>query len=328
MKEYIVKGSLFLATFSFAILSINLLFFKPKNDPIIVQPGANDLLPMPLVLDTDPQTASFKTAPPQPQRGHEFVRFLSATVKVEVSRAIGSGTIIYYDYDSGYAYVATCGHLWSGTRSAEQLKRRPIDCKVQVWYHNEEKITSGKTGRRYPAEVLFYSNNRGYDSALLKFKPDWEPNYFPIAPLDYEIKQGDRFHSMGCDHNTETAHYDVQFVGRRGADLVTRHNSPRAGRSGGGLLTDDGYYIATCWGTSDYSGQGVGYFTQLDAIYSLYKSNDFEWLLGISPTGMARRIPISDWLNPDRAFPEDFVPLPGRNKTPIFRSKLENALHQ
>src|SRR5690606_24051907 len=132
---------------------------------------------------------------------------------------------------------------------------------------------------------------------LLKFKPDWVPDYFPIASTDYDIKIGSKQHSTGCDLGNEVAHYEVEVVGTRGSDLVTRNNSPRPGRSGGGLLSDDGYYIGTCWGTSDYSGTGVGYFTPLSSIHDVYSRNGYEWILEVG-FGLANQIPIRDQNNP------------------------------
>jgi len=201
-----------------------------------------------------------------------------------------------------------CGHLWSGSRSADELKRRPVYAKVITWYKNQNKLSSKKS---YKAQVLFWSNVRGKDSSLLKFKPDWQPNYFPIATLDYEIIEGMKLHSVGCDGGREVAHYDVEFVNFRGSDLVTRFNSPRPGRSGGGLLSTDGFYVGTCWGTSSYSGNGVGYFTPLASIHKVFSNNGYDWLL--NKATIARRIPIRDYKNPNQTFPGDYLPIPGRS---------------
>lgn len=297
--------------FALTILVCLWVFDKPKSDPIIgwCQP-TNHVAPMPLVLDTDPQTASYRTTTPQPQRGSEFRQYLAASVRIGTGGSFGSGTIVYYDKDSGWAYVASCGHLWSGTRSAEQLRRDPQEATITVWYHNYQKLSQP---RDYKAEVLFWSNNRGYDSSCLRFKPDWQPSYFPIAPTDYDIATGSRQHSMGCDHAEEVAHYDVEVVGMRGMDLTTRFNSPRPGRSGGGLLNTDGYYIATCWGTSAYDGSGVGYFTPLSSIHEIYNQNGYDWLLRIQGMFQARRVPIRDLLNPGARYPQEYIPVPGGN---------------
>ena len=297
--------------FVFTILVCLWVFDKPKNDPIIgwCQPR-NHVAPMPLVLDTDPMTASVYFGAPNEQRGEEFRRYLSASVRIGTGGSFGSGTIVYYDQSTGWAYVASCGHLWSGNRSAEQLRRNPKSVTITTWYHNHKKLNDPKD---YQAEVLFWSNTRGYDSSCLRFKPDWQPGYFPIASVSYNIVTSSRQHSLGCDHAKEVAHYDVEIVGMREKDLVTRRNSPRPGRSGGGLLSADGYYIGTCWGTSAYDGSGVGYFTPLSSIHKVYKENGYDWLLEIRRGFQARRIPIRDLLNPYIKYPEDYIPVPSGN---------------
>ena len=311
VKTFFVMAAVSITTFC----GLHLINSQSVNDSIIKWGTQSDnVAPMPLVQDTNPLTAFTKTRAPQEQRGIEFRHFLAASVKISVSGASGSGTIVYYDESTGEAYVTSCGHLWKGTRSAEENKRRTTNCKVIVWYHNGNKLDSPK---KYNAQVLFWSNKRGYDTSLLKFKPDWVPEYFPFAPLNHEIPIGSRRHSMGCDDGDEVAHYDVQIEGIRGSDLITKYNSPRPGRSGGGLLDDEGYYIGTCWGTSDYDGSGIGYFTPLSSIYEVYKRNGYDWLLGIDPLGLARRIPIRDWSRFPGEFTEDYIPIPGHNKIPL-----------
>ncbi|MHA2043232.1 MAG: hypothetical protein ACW99G_00475 [Candidatus Thorarchaeota archaeon] len=263
---------------------------------------------MPLVLDTDPITAAYRTGAPNPQRGVEFRRYLSSSVRIGTGGSYGSGTIVHYDRATGWAYVASCGHLWNGNKSASELKKNPKSATITVWYKNNEKLS---TPANFRAEILFWSNSRGYDSSCLRFRPDWIPNVFPIAPENYNIKIGSRQHSLGCDHAKEVAHYDVEIIGIRGMDLITRRNSPRPGRSGGGMLSEDGFYIATCWGTSAYDGSGTGYFTPLSSIHKVFRQNGYSWLLGIQKSYIARRIPIKDWMNPDAKYPENFIPIPG-----------------
>lgn len=310
----------FLQTFCvlFGTLLIMHIMFGSRNDQIIGRyaPPNSGVIEMPLVQDTDPITSNLFWGAPQEDRGPEFRRFLAPSLKIKVQGASGSGTIVYYDPATREAYVASCGHLWSGTRTAAEVLRSPVGCTVVTWYQNGTKLAQPK---EYPAQVLFWSNNRGYDSSLIKFKPDWIPEYFPIAPVDYVITKGQHYHSVGCDGGREVAHYDVEFVEYRGNDLITTRNSPRPGRSGGGLMSDDGYYIATCWGTSDTTGGGgIGYFTPLKSIHQVYSSNGYDWLLKVGAL-WARRIPIYDRNNPQGKYPQDYVPFPGPDSFGIPR---------
>jgi hypothetical protein len=273
---------------------------KHVNNQIIIDK-------MPLVQD-DPYAYLAKGYSPIEQRDERVARWLATGVKINVSGASGSGTIIYYDDSDGYAYVQSCGHLWDGNMSANEGARRKITCNVITWYHNSTKLDLPMT---YKAEVLYYSNSRGRDCSLLRFRPDWKPDYLPIAPDNFQFVENSRFHSVGCDGGNEVAHYDVRYVGMRGdrwPDLVTTENSPRPGRSGGGLMSDD-YYVGICWGTTAFDGGGNGFFTPLKTIREYNESNGYGWLNNVG-FNLARQIPIIDRNNPQGKYPKDYIPLP------------------
>lgn len=283
-----------------------MIFVATKTHNVKIQQN-NIIDNMPLVYD-DPYAHLAKGVAPIEQREPEYRKWLAAGVKIRVSDASGSGTIVYYNESDGYAYVQSCGHLWEGSMSSEEAKRRKLKCQIIVWYHNNEKLDEPAN---YPAEVLYYSNARGRDCSLIRFKPDWKPNYFPIAPEDFEFPNNAKFHSVGCDGGNEVAHYAVRYIGMRGdqwPDLVTTDNSPRPGRSGGGLLSED-FYVAICWGTSAFDGSGNGFFTPLKTIREYNKINGYGWLneVGFS---LARQIPIIDRNNPQGKYPKDYIPLP------------------
>jgi hypothetical protein len=95
-------------------------------------------------------------------------------------------------------------------------------------------------------------------------------------------------------------------------DLVTTENSPRPGRSGGGLMTEN-FYVGICWGTSSYSGDGNGFFTPLSTIRQYNKQNGYGWLNEVN-ISWARMIPIKDRNNPQGEYPKDYIPLPERKQ--------------
>lgn len=312
--NWLRTASIMLTSFTAIILFFG-LFEKGKSDPIIGKWHHPNCIDMPVVRDSNPIPVKFAQAPRE-DRGPEYRKWLAVSVKIRVSGASGSGTICYYDDDTGWAYVISCGHLWGGNRSfnGSAVGR----AKIVTWYHNNKKLDSPK---EYDAEVLFWSNTRGKDCSALRFKPDWKPDYFPIAPVNHPIRPGQHFHSVGCDGGREVARYEVEFVEYRGSDLITRKNSPRPGRSGGGLMTDDGWYIAICWGTSDTrSGGGIGYFTPLKSIHDVFTANGHSWLLDVGH--LAQQIPIRDWLFPGKEFSRDFIPIPKNNDVPIGRFNL------
>lgn len=306
------KSHLILAMGLTFLTCVCTIVFHSHKHPVKYDLTVNPIDNMPLVED-DPFAALASGIMPNEQRGAEFKKWLSVGLKIMVSGASGSGTIIYFNPEDGYAYMQSCGHLWKGNMTAEEGKQRKVTCKVITWYHNDTKLSSPK---EYPAEVLYYSNTRGRDCSLLRFKPDWVPNYLPIAPEDFTYQKDMRLHSVGCDSGQEVAHYDVRYAGMRDVgsgwlDLVTTENSPRPGRSGGGLSTDN-YYVGICWGTTAYDGSGNGMFTPLSTIRQYNKQNGFEWLNDMGQD-LANQIPIKDRNNPQGQYPPGYIPRPQRN---------------
>lgn len=310
MRNFLVG----LAVLACAITFIGLLFV-PSNEGSSLLGKSSKIERMPIVEDEGKFAKLKHGGEPVAQRGKEFRKWLSAGVKIKIEKRSmirtdvfsGSGTIVFYNNKTNWAYVQSCGHLWDGNMSASEGKKRQVRCKIITWYHNDTKLDKPE---EYIAEVLYYNNSTGADVSLLRFKPKWKPKYFPIATKGYELKINQRLHSIGCDKGNEVAHYDVRFIGVRSKenDYVTTENSPRPGRSGGGLLTDM-YYIGVCWGTSSRNGEGNGYFTKLSAVRKYNKMNGFGWLNEITPY-WARMLPIIDHNNPQGEYNEDYIPLP------------------
>lgn len=256
-------------------------------------------------------TSNHLVALPIAERGIEYRKFLSPSVKIKVQGASGSGTIVYYDQVKNLAYVASCGHLWSeGVVDADFAKKLNIQCTVTTWYHNEKKLNEPKS---YNAKVLFYSNLIGQDTSLLVFTPDWNPEYFPIAPRNYQYNKNAFYHSCGSDGGSESAHYDVRFIGKDSfGHLATVENSPRPGRSGGGLMDDNGYYIGVCCRTQFKNGAGLGYFGSLESIHVFWgQQKGYEFLLKQKPLyGIAREIPIKDRNQKQGKYSPEYILIP------------------
>jgi hypothetical protein len=242
------------------------------------------------------------------ERGPEFTKWLSPSLRING----GSGTMVYYDAAKNDMYIISCGHLYQdGYKSAEDMKRNPRKQTIEVFYKNEKKLAKPQ---KYEAELLCYvcqvwRSGGIYDVSLLRFKPDWEnPWYAPIAAEDYKLEKGKMYHSCGCDGGSEVAHYLVEFVEERQRGEVTEYvtvkNAPRGGRSGGGVFTDDGQFIAIC----SRGGGDTGYWSSLQQIHKLLKKEGFEFILE-SP---ARKLPIIDMNNPQQTYPKDYIPVPGK----------------
>ena len=248
---------------------------------------------------------SLVASAPNEQRDEKYIGLLGISLKIHVNGASGSGTICHYDESSGVAHVISCGHLWSGNMKYTHGSILPR-AKVTTWYKNGKKLNSSES---FEAEVLFWSNDRGYDVSLLRFKPDWVPEFAPIDG-SFRLERGTVLNSMGCDGGHEVARYEVEFHKISDMDIITNKNSPRPGRSGGGLVTDCGRIVGVCWGTSDiHSGNGIGYFTPVSSIKKVFCENQHGWLLDV--VGF-RHIPILDRDAPGSTYDPDYVPHPSR----------------
>jgi len=123
--------------------------------------------------------------------------------------------------------------------------------------------------------------------------------------VDYKLEPGTKYHSVGCDGRTEPAHYLVEFVKEQSNGKITENitkNPPRGGRSGGGVFCEDGFLIMVC-----SRGDSYGYWSSLNQIHKFLNDEKFTELLGA--TTLARRIPVFDWMNPNKKYPKDYIPL-------------------
>jgi len=217
------------------------------------------------------------------ERGPDYQKWLASAVRL----SNGSGTMCYYDGKENWMYVISVGHLFSRRyRSAEYFRNNPAKRTIEVFYHNEKKLPKPK---KYKAEILCYTNfsTSVYDVSLLRFHPDWNnPWHAPIAPRNYKLKKGRMYHSTGCDGLTPAAHYLVEYVREQGesyTEIVTQLNDPRGGRSGGGVMTDNGQLIFMCSRSNSYA-----WWTSLQQIHKFLEDEGFSFVL----TGArAREIP-------------------------------------
>jgi len=244
-----------------------------------------------------------ETRPGWEERGPEWIKWLAVGVRFPN----GSGTICYFDPETKYAYVISAGHLFSGRSLRYDPNRKPKMTEIDVFYHNERKLDKPKS---YPCEVLCYQNfsDSVWDVAICRFKADWDVEWYAsIAPKDYKLKKGHNYHSTGCDGLTPVAHYSVKYVEERDrgpvTEIITVENGPRGGRSGGGVMTDDGQLIFIC-----SRGNSYAYWTSLQQIHKFLElESEFEFILN---SDIAARVPIHDQKDPTRVFPPGYIPLP------------------
>jgi hypothetical protein len=255
--------------------------------------------PMPLYQGTFRIPAS--ASAPTPNRDESVKRWLIPGVRVRVPGAAGSGTICHYDRNTNTAYVISCAHLFN---------RGDTKATIEVFYKNDKKLD---TPAKFDAKVVSFKV--GYyadDISIMSFTPDWTlSTWFPIAPVNRSISTGETYFSVGCDGASEVACYFVKPMGIDGSFLSTKENSPRPGRSGGGLIDKDGWYVGICVRTSDVSGNGTGYFVHLKTIHDYLNANNLSFLLSVQrPNDLLRMIPIVDRNSQQGTYPPDYIPVP------------------
>lgn len=259
--------------------------------------------PMPLYQSPDLSSNIVSAIAPEAHRDESVKKWLAPGMRIRNNDISGSGTICYYDKEKNLAWVISCSHLFRN-ESERQVT-------LEFFYKNEEKLASPQSYRG----TVVAAKIRGYedDISIITFTPDWNPSYFPIGKIDYKYEPGKILNSVGCDHASEIANYFVKVIGLERSFLATRENSPRPGRSGGGLITDDGWYVGICVRTSDVSGNGVGYFVHLNTIHKFCKENGLEHLLNVEKIQKHHfllTIPIVDRNGPQKIYPPNYIPIP------------------
>lgn len=237
------------------------------------------------------------------ERGVEYSKWLFSGVRIGGA----SGTMAYYDKKDNWMYIISCGHMFGNTGrfDANYYKKRPQNYNIEVFYHNDKKLSQPKT---YTAQLLCYVwQNDCHDVSLMRFHPDWSnPRVSSVVPKDYK---GDAFyHSIGCDARTEVAHYLVKNYSRRQSygvyEIITVQNGPRGGRSGGGLFNDKGQLLGICSRGGTGPNVGTGYFSDWTQIHNFLNEEGYGFVLKSRLT-----IPIIDRNNPQGQYKEDYEPV-------------------
>ncbi len=200
------------------------------------------------------QHAVVSQAPRQPNQptgsASSNPRLIEATVKVAVQDAdgvsAGTGTVV--DARDGEALILTCGHLF---RSSDG--KGPITVTLFQAGPTGAEVRSTATGR-----LVDFDLER--DLALVSFQPNVTVRPIPIAQEETALIPGAAVTSVGCNHgqNPTVVATQITAIDRyQGSPNIEAAGAPVEGRSGGGLINDQGQLIGVCFAADPQGNEGL-----------------------------------------------------------------------
>jgi hypothetical protein len=189
-----------------------------------------------------------------------------ASVRVNYPFA-SSGTVFkVIPNDKGYtSYILSTGHM----------KKRE-EPEIEFFFMDGEKL---EKSLKVKGNILFLVENseKGVDFSLIEVTTKGKPSFVPIAKKD--AKKGDKCLSVGCDNASKPKCYSCTILSLGKRDYILENDSPRAGRSGGGLFLNH-EIVGVCWGAQIWGNKEVnGLFTRASVIRNLLINADYENLL-------------------------------------------------
>jgi len=194
---------------------------------------------------------------------------MQASVRVNHPES-SSGTVIHVAAlgDGRYtAYVLSTGHMGKRTEPS-----------VEFFYLDGKKLAKPQTAQ---GRIVFLVENgvsQGVDFCVIEVDAKGKPAAVPIAKKD--VGKGVTCLSIGCDMGSLPTAYQCKVVKVKKHQYALERDTPRPGRSGGGLF-HDGKLVGVCWGCyQSGNGQGLtGMFTRASTIRRLLASAGYENLL-------------------------------------------------
>lgn len=168
----------------------------------------------------------------------------------------GSGTVIKSTPDE--TIVLTCAHIFHIDRLRKQPtpEKFPLPVSVELFdgvLGGPGNQTVRPVGRPMQAEVIDYDFDR--DVGLVRFKPGRVvPAALVVPPTWSGPKKNMLMFTVGCSHGKDATAWNTLVTdpnfrgldGKPGYEATQCQYSPKQGRSGGGLFTEDGYVAGVC----------------------------------------------------------------------------------
>lgn len=191
-------------------------------------------------------------------------RLLAAAVRLKVhdpdGHSWGSGTVI--DARAGEALVLTCGHIF---RDSQGRGRIEVD------------LFAPGSPRGLTGELIGYDDKA--DVGLVSIRTDFNLTPIPVAPSDYAIAPGDAVFTIGCSNAADPTVEEsrINSIGKfLGPPNLQVAGQPVDGRSGGGLVSADGYVIGVCNAADPSDNEGL--FAALDSIHAALDTSNLSFV--------------------------------------------------
>lgn len=184
-------------------------------------------------------------------------QLLAACVRLKVAdrtgNSYGSGTII--DVRDGEALVLTCAHLFRDSDGKGEIR-------VDIFGPGEP--------RQVPGRLIGCDLEK--DVGLVSIPARSALQAIHVAPPGYALHKGDLVATIGCSNaappTVQSSHVDS--IDRfRGPPNFQIAGQPVQGRSGGGVVSADGYVIGVCNAADPEDNEGL-----YAALASIYKELD------------------------------------------------------
>ena len=165
----------------------------------------------------------------------------------------GSGTLISSNAEE--SIILTCAHIFSvkGPQPRPNEFRLPVLVEL---FDGRLGGPGGQTvrplGRPIVGEVIDYDFGR--DVALVRIRPGRAVPTARVVPDHWSAEARMRMYTVGCSHGEDATAWNTiitspSFTGlneKPGYEAIQCLHSPKQGRSGGGLFTEDGYVAGVC----------------------------------------------------------------------------------
>lgn len=187
---------------------------------------------------------------------------LASTVRINVLGSTqGSGTGTLIDCRSGYALVLTCGHLF------REYVKEGGTISVDLFTSGGKRTLEGK----------YIHHNEEADLGILSVAVDFPVQTVRVAQNDFPLRKGLPISTCGCSHGADPTLQTGNITNLNrylGPENIEVSAVPVAGRSGGGMFSENGELLGVCVAADVEDQEGM--FTSLTEIHSYFRHLKME----------------------------------------------------